>query len=362
MQTPEPAGTPEPSPPDSGLPLDLDALQRWLAGRLPGLASPLSATRLTGGQSNPSWLLRSAERAWVLRAKPGPASSLLPSAHAIEREYAVQAALRDTDVPVPEMELLCEDESVIGAAFYVMSFADGRIFREAWVPDVSVPERTAIFDEANRVIASLHTVDWEAIGLSGYGRHDGFFERLISRWTRQYRASETEPIEAMERLIEWLPLHIPPGGGHDIALVHGDYRLENLVYHPTEPRVIAILDWELSTLGSPLSDLAYQCAAWHTPAGVVRGFADRDLQALGIPSERDYLRRYCERTGRDDLTQVQADWPFYLACNFFRLAAILQGIAKRVLDGIAASPIAVETGRMAAPVAEIGWGLASRSA
>jgi aminoglycoside phosphotransferase (APT) family kinase protein len=294
-----------------------------------------------------------------MRAKPGPASSLLPSAHAIEREYAVQAALRDTDVPVPEVELLCEDESVIGAAFYVMSFADGRIFREAWVPDVSVAERAAIFDEANRVIARLHCVDWAAVGLSGYGRHDGFFERLISRWTRQYRASETQPIEAMERLIDWLPRHIPPGGAHDIALVHGDYRLENLVFHPTEPRVIAILDWELSTLGSPLSDFAYQCAAWHTPAGLVRGFAGLDLDGLGIPSESDYLRRYCERTGRDDLAQVQADWPFYLACNFFRLAAILQGIAKRVLDGIAASPIAVETGAMAAPVAQIGWRLAS---
>ncbi len=355
MHAPEPDDLPESPPPD----LALDTLRSWLTGRLPGLAGDLTAQRLTGGQSNPSWLLRSADRAWVLRAKPGPASSLLPSAHAIEREYAVQSALRDTDVPVPEVELLCEDESVIGAAFYIMSFADGRIFREAWVPDVSVPERSAIFDEANRVIASLHTVDWAAHGLSDYGRHDGFFERLISRWTRQYRASETQYIEAMERLVEWLPQHIPPAGAHEITLVHGDYRLENLVYHPTEPRVIAILDWELSTLGSPLSDFAYHCAAWHTPAGVVRGFAGQDLAALGIPDEPAYLRRYCERTGRDDLGQVQADWPFYLACNFFRLAAILQGIAKRVLDGIAASPIAVETGRMAAPVAEIGWQLAS---
>lgn len=355
MHAPEPDGVPESPRPD----LDLDGLRGWLTGRLRGLTGELTAQRLTGGQSNPSWLLRSADRAWVLRAKPGPASSLLPSAHAIEREYAVQSALRETDVPVPEMALLCEDESVIGAAFYVMSYADGRIFREAWVPDVSVPERSAIFDEANRVIASLHTVDWAGLGLSEYGRHDGFFQRLISRWTRQYRASETDRIEAMEQLIEWLPQHIPPAGAHEITLVHGDYRLENLVYHPSEPRIIAILDWELSTLGSPLSDLAYHCAAWHTPAGTIRGFADQDLDALGIPDETAYLRRYCERTGRDDLDQVRADWPFYLACNFFRLAAILQGIAKRVLDGIAASPVAVETGRMAAPVAEIGWRLAS---
>jgi aminoglycoside phosphotransferase (APT) family kinase protein len=354
VPAPEPDRVADAPPPG----LDLATLTPWLEQRVPGLSGPLTAQRLTGGQSNPSWLLRAGNGAWVLRAKPGPAGSLLPSAHAIEREYAVLAALRDTDVPVPDVEVLCEDESIIGAAFYVMSFADGRIFRDAWVPEVSVAERTAIFDEANRVIAALHSVDWRAVGLSAYGRHDGFFERLISRWTRQYRASETQRIEAMERLIEWLPENIPAAGANDIALVHGDYRLENLVFHPTEPRVIAILDWELSTLGSPLSDFAYHCAAWHTPSGIVRGFAEQDLGALGIPTETAYLRRYCERTGRDDLDQVLADWHFYLACNFFRLAAILQGIAKRVLDGIAASPIAVETGRMAGPTAEIGWELA----
>ncbi len=355
---------PEPDPKEdvsqSSPQLDLDALTPWLRRHLADFDGIRSATRLTGGQSNPSWLLRGAERSWVLRAKPGPASSLLPSAHAIEREYAVQSALRDTDVPVPQVEALCEDESLIGAAFYVMSYADGRIFRDASVPEVTVAERSAIFDEANRVIAALHTVDWAAVGLADYGPHERFFERLISRWTRQYRASETERIEAMERLLEWLPEHIPPEGASETTLVHGDYRLENLVFSPSEARIIAVLDWELSTLGSPLSDFAYHCAAWHTPPGVVRGFAGRDLDALGIPQETDYLRRYCERTGRDDVDQVLADWSFYLAVNFFRLAAILQGIAKRVEGGIAASPAAVETGRMAAPMAQIGWELASR--
>ncbi|MEI2732244.1 MAG: phosphotransferase family protein [Dermatophilaceae bacterium] len=340
--------------------LDLTALRDYLQGRTPGIGPDLAATRLTGGQSNPSWLLRSGERAWVLRAKPGPAATLLPSAHAIEREYAVLSALQGTDVPVPGVYALCEDESVIGAAFYVMDFADGRIFRDASVPEVDLGQRTAVFDEANRVIAALHCVDVDAVGLGQYGRRDGFFDRLISRWTRQYRASQTQDLPAMERLIEWLPQHVPAAAAAaPVTLTHGDFRLENLVYHPTEPRVIAVLDWELSTLGSPLSDLAYTCMSWHVPAGVIRGFADKDYAALGIPSEAAYVRRYCARTGRDDADQVLADWPFYLACNFFRLAAILQGIAKRVLDGIAASPIAVETSQMAGPAADIGWHIAT---
>jgi aminoglycoside phosphotransferase (APT) family kinase protein len=339
--------------------VDLIALRGWLDGRLNGLGTDLSARRLTGGQSNPSWLLHSGDRSWVMRAKPGPAASLLPSAHAIEREYAVLSALHDTDVPVPAVHAMCEDESVIGAAFYVMDFADGRIFRDASVPEATTTERTAIFEDAVRVVAALHSVDIDGVGLSDFGRRDGFFERLVSRWTRQYRSSETEPIEAMERLIEWLPRHIPTSrAAEQITLTHGDYRLENLVFHPTRPRVIAVLDWELSTLGSPLSDLAYNAMAWHIPGGAVRGFAGRDLAALGIPSETEYLRRYCVHTGRDDLDEILADWPFYLSVNFFRLAAILQGIAKRVLDGIAASPAAVEISRMAGPVAELGWSIA----
>lgn len=298
----------------------------------------------------------------MVRAKPAPAGQLLPSAHAVDREFTVMAALRGTAIPVPDVHALCEDESVLGVAFYVMDFVPGRIFRDAAVPGVSASERSAVFDESNRVIAALHRLDWRAAGLDGFGKPSGFFERLISRWTRQYRASETERIEPMERLIEWLPAHVPPGASDEVTLTHGDFRLENLVFHPSEPRVVAVLDWELSTLGNPLSDLGYTAMAWHAPSGAVRGFAGADLDRLGIPGEREFLLRYCERTGRADVDDVLAHWPFYVAVNFFRLVGILQGIAKRVLDGTAAHPQALETAAMTRPVAELGWRVATRHA
>jgi aminoglycoside phosphotransferase (APT) family kinase protein len=289
---------------------------------------------------------------------------LLPSAHAIEREYQVMQALHGTAVPVPRMGLYCEDEGVIGAAFFLMDFVAGRILRDARLPGLSPAERAATYDEANRVIAALHQVDWAGRGLSGYGRTEGFFERLIARWHRQYRASlTTGPIDAMERLADWLPAHIPASSAAapHTTLTHGDFRLENLIYHPTEPRVLAVLDWELSTLGHPLSDLAYHCMAWHLPGGgVLQGFAGDDLAALGLPSQRDSIARYLARTGRSaELDAVLADWPFYLACNFFRLSAILQGIARRVADGTATSPVAQQAAQMATPVAQWGWAIAS---
>lgn len=353
--------------------LDLDALRPWLSRHLPGFESArgaLQATRVLGGQSNPTWILRAGPGGpgctWVLRAKPGPAAGLLPSAHAIEREFAVMRALADTDVPVPAVHALCEDESVLGAAFYVMDFVEGRIFREAALPGVSTGERAAIHDEANRVIAALHRADWRALGLDDFGRADAYFERMIGRWSRQYRASATRPIEAMERLIDWLPQHIPAEAREaDATLVHGDFRIENLIFHPGEPRVLAVLDWELSTLGHPLSDFAYHCMAWHHRPGVLQGFAGLDLAALGIPGERAYIERYCARTGRSSpqaLAEVLRDWNFYLACNLFRLSAILQGIARRAEDGTAANPSAVAIGAMATPVAELGWSLAQAAA
>jgi aminoglycoside phosphotransferase (APT) family kinase protein len=356
--------------------LDLDALRPWLARHLPGfgdVAGALSASRVIGGQSNPTWILRAGEggpaRAWVLRAKPGPAAGLLPSAHAIEREFTVMRALADTDVPVPKVHALCEDESVLGAAFYVMDFVEGRIFREAALPGVSTSERGAIHDEANRVIAALHRADWRALGLGDFGRADAYFERMIGRWSRQYRASTasvTQPIDAMERLIDWLPQHIPAAAREaDATLVHGDFRIENLIFHPREPRVLAVLDWELSTLGNPLSDFAYHCMAWHHRPGVLQGFGGLDLAALGLPSERAYIERYCERSGRSSpqaQAEVLRDWNFYLACNLFRLSAILQGIARRAEDGTAANPSAVAIGAMATPVAELGWSLAQVAA
>lgn len=357
--------------------LDLDALHPWLSRHLPGFESAggaLQATRVVGGQSNPTWILRAGRggpgQAWVLRAKPGPAAGLLPSAHAIEREFAVMRALADTDVPVPQVHALCEDESVLGAAFYVMDFVEGRIFREAALPGVSTTERAAIHDEANRVIAALHRADWRALGLSHFGRSDAYFERMIGRWTKQYRASVKQPINAMERLIDWLPQHIPAVAREaDATLVHGDFRIENLIFHPSEPRVLAVLDWELSTLGNPLSDFAYHCMAWHHRPGVLQGFAGLDLAALGIPSERAYIERYiercCQHSGRcspNALAEVLRDWNFYLACNLFRLAAILQGIARRAEEGTAANPSALAIGAMATPVAELGWSLAQSAA
>jgi aminoglycoside phosphotransferase (APT) family kinase protein len=301
----------------------------------------------------------------VLRTKPAPAATLPPSAHAIEREARVLRALEGTAVPVPRVRALCEDESVIGVAFYVMDFVPGRVLRDATLPDVPLAERAAHHDEANRVLAALHGVDWRAVGLDDYGRHDGFFARQARRWRQQYAlaAAATVPIAAMERLAEWLPTHVPAGADEDstVRLTHGDYRLENLLFHPSRPEVVAVLDWELSTLGHPLSDLAYHCSAWHLPGGALQGFAGRDLKALGIPSERAYIERYCARVNRD-AQEVLADWPFYLACNLFRLGAILAGIGARVKDGTAAHSRAAEVAAMAQPVAELGWAIASGTA
>ena len=356
------------SPPPS---LPLKALHDWLAPRIDALArhapQALRAQRLPAGQSNPTWLLEAGDARWVLRAKPGPASRLLPSAHAIDREFRIQQALQGSGVPVARMHAHCEDESVIGAAFYVMEHVQGRILRDATLPGMAPAERAAMHEEALRVLAALHRVDWRARGLAGLGREDGFFERMVARWTRQYRACETQHVEAMERLIEWLPRHLPPASAdpRDTVLVHGDFRLENLMFHPGEPRVLAVLDWELATLGHPLADLAYHCLAWHHPPGVMRGIAGLDLAAAGIPNEAAVVARYARLAGRDgpgELDAVRAHWPFYLACNFFRLAAILQGIARRVQEGTASHPQAIETARMAVPVAEAGWRVACETA
>jgi aminoglycoside phosphotransferase (APT) family kinase protein len=342
---------------------DVGALERHLAAQLPGFAGPLAVAQFKGGQSNPTYLLTTPARRYVMRSKPGPVAKLLPSAHAVEREYRVMDALAGTGVPVAQMLLLCEDESVIGRAFYVMEHVEGRVLWDQSLPGMSPAERGAIYDEMNRVIATLHDVDVAAVGLADYGRPGNFFARQIGRWTKQYQASITEPIEAMDRLIEWLPAHMPASAMDEsqVSVVHGDFRLDNLIFHPTEPRVLAVLDWELSTLGHPLGDFAYHCMAWHIPPGTFRGIGGLDLAALGIPAERDYVRRYCERTGRADADALLADWNFYLAYNLFRLAAILQGIARRVVDGIASSAQARATGAGARPLAELAWQFARRA-
>ena len=342
---------------------DTGALSAWLEKNLEGFRGPLAVEMFKGGQSNPTYKLSTPDRSYVMRSKPGPVAKLLPSAHAVEREFAVMRGLAGTDVPVPRMYCLCEDESVIGRAFYVMEFMQGRVLWDQALPDMTPAQRGEIYDEMNRVISALHTVKFADRGLAGYGKPGNYFERQIGRWTKQYQASITQPIEAMDRLIEWLPAHIPASARDDsrVSVVHGDYRLDNLVFHAEEPRVVAVLDWELSTLGHPLADFSYHCMSWHIPPGSFRGIGGLDHAALGIPSETEYVRRYCERTGRADPDAVMADWSFYMAYNLFRMAGILQGIAKRVEAGTASSAQARQSAAGARPLAEMGWRIAQQS-
>ena len=328
---------------------DTERLAAYLHAHLAGFDGPLQVEQFRGGQSNPTFLLRTPAAGYVLRRKPP--GQLLPSAHAIEREYRVMSALRGSGVPVPETFCLCEDAAVIGTAFYVMEHVAGRILWDPALPGMSGAERAAVYDGMNAVIAALHRVDFTAIGLADYGKPGNFFARQIGRWTTQYRASETERIESMERLIAWLPQHIPAGDA--AVLVHGDYRLDNLVFHASEPRVVAVLDWELSTLGHPMADFAYHAMAWSMPAGEMRGLAGLDLPALGIPSAEAYAARYCERAGATPPTRLE--WDFFVAYNLFRGAAIAQGIMKRALDGSASSAHAFDAGRKARAVADAAW-------
>jgi aminoglycoside phosphotransferase (APT) family kinase protein len=335
------------------------ALEAHLQRELPDFKGPLSVEQFKGGQSNPTYKLLTPGRAYVMRTKPGPAARLLPSAHAIEREFRVMKGLHGSGVPVAQMHLLCEDEGVIGRAFYVMEFMDGRVLWDQALPGFDNAGRAALYDEMNRVIAALHSVDVAAAGLADYGKPGNYFERQIGRWSKQYQASVTEEITEMDRLITWLPARMPESARSSAApaVVHGDYRMDNLVFHKTEPRVIAVLDWELSTLGHPLADFSYHCMAWHIPPGVFRGIGGLDIRALGIPDEIDYVRRYCERTGsrHGSAEALMADWNFYLAYNLFRLASITQGIAKRVVDGTAASAQARATGAATRSLAQMAW-------
>ncbi len=336
---------------------DVAALSAWLEKYLPGYAGPMQVEMFKGGQSNPTYKLVTAGKSYVMRAKPGPVAKLLPSAHAVEREFAVMHGLQDTDVPVPHMYCLCEDESIIGRAFYVMECMQGRVLWDQSLPGMDRSQRGAIYDEMNRVIAALHKVDFKARGLAGYGKPGNYFERQIGRWSKQYTASITQPIAEMDKLMEWLPKNIPAMARDDsmVSIVHGDYRLDNLMFDAELPRVVAVLDWELSTLGHPLADFSYHCMAWHIPPGSFRGIAGLDFEALGIPSEAEYIRLYCERTGLATPEQLKADWNFYMAYNLFRIAAILQGIAKRVEAGTASSAQAVSSAAGARPLAQMAW-------
>lgn len=312
--------------------LDTERLGPYLAAHVPGFGRLISAEKFAGGQSNPTFLIASTEGRFVLRRKPP--GTLLKSAHAVDREFRIMAALAHTDVPVPRVLHLCEDETIIGSMFYVMDYVDGRIFWDGKLPDLQPAERSAIYDSMNAALAALHRIDPAAVGLADYGKPGSYFERQITRWTGQYRASETHPVPAMDDLITWLGRHTPEDDGR-VSLVHGDYRLDNMIFEPAGPRILAVLDWELSTLGHPLADLAYQCMQWRLPSeGAFRGLGGIDRKAHGIPTEAEYVELYCRRTG----TEVIGNWPFYLAFSFFRLAAILQGVYKRSLDGNASNP------------------------
>ena len=328
--------------------LDLARLEPWLREQIPSVDAALSVEKFAGGQSNPTFKLSAGDSHYVLRRKPP--GELLASAHAVDREFRVLDALRDTNVPVPNAIALCTDDSVIGSMFYVMEHLEGRIFWDPAVPEVNNEERTAIYDEMNRVLAALHRVNVDTVGLTDYGKPGNYYARQIGRWTKQYRASETEVVAEMEALIDWLPNHIPEGN-ETVALVHGDYRLDNMIFHPREPRIIGILDWELSTLGDPLADLAYQLMAWRFPReGGISGLEGLDRSSLGLPSDDDYIAAYCHRTGRDGID----NWPFYMAFCFFRIAAILQGIKKRAQIGTASSAEADSRAIMVGPLAALG--------
>jgi aminoglycoside phosphotransferase (APT) family kinase protein len=329
--------------------LDETALGAYLREHVPQMRGPIALEPLSGGQSNPTFRLRADGQSYVLRKQPE--GELLPSAHAVDREYRVISALGKTDVPVPRTYCFCEDRSVIGTPFFVMEFADGRHFWDPALPELDAEERGALWDDINGVIARLHGVDYAAIGLADYGKAGNYFARQIGRWSKQYRASETETIDAMDRLIDWLPRNIIADDASSI--VHGDFRLDNLIVHRTEPRVIAVLDWELSTLGHPLADFSYHVMVWRVSQEQFRGMAGQDLASLGIPSEREYVDRYAARTGRARIDP--RDWEFCMVFSMFRLAAIMQGIAKRALIGTSADQNAADVGRRARVIADIAW-------
>ncbi len=328
---------------------DTERLAEYMRRHVDDFAGPIDVAQFKGGQSNPTYLVRAGGKSYVMRRKPP--NKLLPSAHAVDREYRVVTALAATDVPVAKTYALCMDESVIGTAFYIMDYVEGRIFWDPALPGMTPAERSAVFDEMNRVIAALHRVDYQAVGLGDYGKPGSYFARQIDRWSKQYRASETEPIEAMERLIDWLPLHIP--ADDQTCIVHGDFRIDNVIFHPSEPRALAVLDWELSTLGHPMSDFAYHCLMWRMSPGEFHGLAGLDVKALGIPSEPAYVAAYCYRVGREPVPEH--DWEYYMAFNMFRLAAIVQGVLARALQGNASNQNALETGRRARALSEAGW-------
>ncbi len=333
-------------------PFDEAGLAAFLRKHVSPFSGALHVEQFQGGQSNPTYRVTAGERRYVLRRKPP--GKLLPSAHAVDREHRVMAALAGTGVPVARMLALCEDPAVIGTAFYLMEYVEGRVLWDPRLPGMTSDERTAHYDELNRVLATLHAVDYAAVGLADFGRPGQYIERQIARWSKQYEAAGAERIPAMDALIEWLPRHVP--AGDETSIVHGDYRLDNVIFHPTEPRILAVLDWELATLGHPLSDFAYHAMVWRLAPGEFRGLKGCDFAALGIPTEEAYVAAYCRRTGRQRIDH----WEFYLIFNMFRIAAILHGVLARALQGNAASANALEQGSRARICAGVAWEMAQQ--
>jgi len=333
---------------------DRKRLEEYMSSHIESFRGPLQVSQFRGGQSNPTYLLEAESGNYVLRRKPP--GKLLHSAHAVDREYRIISALYGADFPVPRPYVLCEDDAVIGTMFFIMEYVDGRIFWDLDLPNANTAGRAALYDNVNKIISRLHSFDYKALGLNDFGKPGNYFARQISRWSSQYRASETRMVNSMDALIEWLPGNIPDDDS--ASIVHGDFRLDNMIVHPTEPRVIAVLDWELSTIGHPLADFTYHLMAWQMPEIGIgsTGLLGKDLAAMGIPDEETYTSLYCERTGRAEGIENRH---FYSAFNFFRLAAILQGIVGRVRDGTAASAHAEQAGKAVDPLANLGWQFAS---
>lgn len=349
MQALERDGTPRTTPVRAAHVFDEARLAAHLAKHLDGVSRPLTIRQFEAGQSNPTFLVEAGGERLVLRKKPP--GELLPSAHLIEREYRVMAALAGSAVPVPVMRLLCEDASVIGTPFYVMDYVPGRVYQDPSLPGLTTSERSAVYRSMVETLARLHDVDWRGADLADFGKHADYVARQVRLWTRQYDAAKTGDIPEMDRLMAWLPDNIPDND--EVTIAHGDYRLGNLILHPSEPRIVAILDWELSTLGHPLSDLAYNCLAYYQPgdSDVLPGLAGSDLRALGIPVEAEYVAAYCDSRGRGPI----ANWPFYVAFAFFRITAIVQGVYARALQGNASAPNAITYGDRAVELAKLGW-------
>lgn len=328
--------------------LDEATLATYLAQHIAGFSGPVKATKFAGGQSNPTFKLQTANATYVLRRQPP--GKLLKSAHAVDREYRVIKALENTDVPVAKVYHLCEDVDVIGSMFYVMEFMDGNVYWDSSLPEMADKQtRSTMYQNMVTVMATMHSVNVDEVGLGDYGKPGNYFERQISRWTKQYRLSETHEIPEMDQLISWLETNIPVDDGK-VSLVHGDYRMDNLMFAKDSSDIIAVLDWELSTLGHPYADLAYQCMQLRLPdnVGKATGLGDVDRAALGIPSEEEYVAQYCELVGIDGIE----NWNFYLAFSFFRLGAIAQGVAKRAVDGNASNKEALQVGKLVQPLAQ----------